>query len=248
VATSLGLTRIARTALPDVPLAFFVTVAIWALFEVFSSDGSSVRTRRWLWLGAAATGFAFLTKGPVAVVLIAIVVPPVVWLERRRRPSRSTWPITAIDLIVAAIIAAAIATPWFVLATMANGWGFLRNFFLGENVDRFLTDRFNQSQPVWYYGGVIVAGLLPWTPFFALFVSRLARIIRTRTISDAGLRLACWSLTPLLFFTASTGKQPRYILPCLVPIAVLLAREIWRRTAGAHRDTLVTAAGVITGL
>lgn len=248
VATSLGLTRIARTALPDVPLACFVTIAIWALLEVFRTDAQASHPRRWLWLAAVATGLAFLTKGPVAVVLLGVVVPPAVWLEWRRNRGRATWPIGGIDILVAIAIVAAIATPWFILATAANGRDFLRNFFLGENVDRFLTDRFNQSQPVWYYGGVIVAGLLPWTPFFAMLVRPLARVLRTRTISDAGVRLAIWSIAPLLFFTASTGKQPRYILPCLVPIGVLLAREIWRRTAAGRRDTLVTALGVTTGV
>ena len=38
-----------------------------------------------------------------------------------------------------------------------------------------------------------------------------------------------WAMVPLLFFTASIGKQPRYILPILPPLALLLAIAI--RTA-----------------
>src|SRR5262249_6168682 len=141
VATSLGLTRIARTALPDVPLACFVTIAIWALLEVFRLDDRPSRPRRWLWIAALATGLGFLTKGPVAIALVGIVVVPVVAIDRwRARGTRTAWPITWTDAIAACAIAVAIAAPWFALATAANGVGFLRDFFVGENVDRFLTD------------------------------------------------------------------------------------------------------------
>jgi 4-amino-4-deoxy-L-arabinose transferase-like glycosyltransferase len=51
---------------------------------------------------------------------------------------------------------------------------------------------------------------------------------------------------PVLFFTASTGKQPRYILPCLVPIAVLIARETWRHLP-RRADALATVGGTLTG-
>src|SRR5262249_20590426 len=74
----------------------------------------------------------------------------------------------------------------------------------------------------------------------------LAEIIEKRRISLVAIRLVAWSVMPLAFFTISTGKQPRYILPCLVPIVILVAREVWTRAA-ARRDTLVTAAGLAIG-
>src|SRR5688572_25346996 len=53
VATSFGYFALARMALPDLPLAFFTTVAIAAAF-----DG------RWILAGVAA-GLGFLVKGPL---------------------------------------------------------------------------------------------------------------------------------------------------------------------------------------
>jgi hypothetical protein len=64
------------------------------------------------------------------------------------------------------------------------------------------------------------------------------------------LRLIVWAALPLLFFTASIGKQPRYILPILPPLAVLLARTLERRLASGdgRRDPLVRGAATAIGL
>ena len=117
----------------------------------------------------------------MAIALPALVVGPVVWLERwRARGSRPAWSVNGLDLTIAAGIGIVIVAPWFALATGANGWRFLRDFFVGENVDRFLTDRFNPAQPAWYYGPVIAGGLLPWSPFLLLLVQPLVSAVRRR--------------------------------------------------------------------
>jgi 4-amino-4-deoxy-L-arabinose transferase-like glycosyltransferase len=248
VATSLGLTRLARSALPDVPLAFFVTMAVWAAHEALGPDTAPARRRRWLCLAAVAVALGFLTKGPVAVALLAVIVGPAIVLERwRARGIRTAWPVTWLDALIATAIAVAIVAPWFVLATRANGWAFLRDFFVGENVDRFLTARFNPAQPAWYYGPVIVGGFLPWSPFLLLLVRPLVSALRRLTLSPTASRLALWVLGPAAFFTLSAGKQPRYIVPCLVPLAMLVARDMWRR-ASVARDGLLVATGTFTGL
>jgi 4-amino-4-deoxy-L-arabinose transferase-like glycosyltransferase len=255
VATSLGLTRLARSALPDVPLALFVTLAIWAATEAFGRDTPPTRRRHWLWLAAIGVALGFLTKGPVAMALLAVVLGPIVLVERWRGRRTAPAPIhplphsavSWLDVSVAAVLVIVIVAPWFVLATEANGWRFLRDFFVGENVDRFLTDRFNPAQPPWYYAPVVAGGLLPWSPFLLLLVGPLVAAARRRSMSTAAARLAFWALGPVVFFTASAGKQPRYIVPCLVPIAVLVARDIWRR-ASAQGDRLLVATGVLAGL
>ena len=59
-----------------------------------------------------------------------------------------------------------------------------------------------------------------------LWMRRSTAGVALRTRSGELLRLGGWALVPLIVFSISVGKQPRYILPCLVPLAVILGMGI----------------------
>ena len=69
-------------------------------------------------------------------------------------------------------------------------------------------------------------------------------LTRRRDIGTLDLRLLLWAVLPLVFFTLSVGKQPRYILPVLPPVAMLLAGSIIERTREwrSHDGARVAAA------
>ncbi|MGH9346679.1 MAG: ArnT family glycosyltransferase [Vicinamibacterales bacterium] len=218
-ATCFGYFAVARMALPDLPLAFFVTLAIASAFD-----------DRWMLAGLAA-GLGFLTKGPLALILPALVFLPVWWRERRRRR------VSARSLALGAVVCAAVGLPWYVAMTAEHGTAYLQSFFVGDNLERFATDRFNSPRSPLFYVPVVAGGLLPWTPYLAVCLWRGGRDLYARglALTDADWRLAIWAAAPLVFFSVSIGKQPRYILPILPPIAVLLARALLRRLEAATR-------------
>jgi 4-amino-4-deoxy-L-arabinose transferase-like glycosyltransferase len=223
VATSFGYYAIARMALPDLPLTFFITLATWAGF-VATLDGDR-HQRRWVLLAAAAMAFGFLTKGPVGVVLPGLVVVPVVLMERRGLNLRGA------DVLPALVVFAAIALPWYTLMWLTHGNAYLEGFFLGDNLERFATDRFNDPRPWWFYGPVIMGGLLPWTPLALVWLNPIWRFLtRRKDIETLELRLVLWAALPVVFYSLSVGKQPRYILPVLPPLAILLAVSVLERT------------------
>jgi 4-amino-4-deoxy-L-arabinose transferase-like glycosyltransferase len=266
-ATSFGVTVLTRMALPDGPLAFFVTLSIWSAFEALGLAPVPVSTdrggrkprwsrRAWLLLSALSLALGALTKGPVAVVLVLLVVAPAVFWERRRAGGQATddaRPIRMRDAVAALALFALVTVPWFVAVTHAQGAGYLRQFFVGENIDRFATTQNNDVRPLWFYGPVVLGGLLPWSPLAILWLQPAVRVLaRTRRLSMLEVRLAAWALAPLVFFSISIGKQPRYVLPCLAPLAVLLGRSIWtrlehHRTAGLPADRLLATAGMLSG-
>lgn len=222
VATAFGYFSIGRLSLPDLPLAFFITLATWTAIRGLADPVS--RPTAWLAVSGAALGLGFLTKGPVGVLIPGLVILPVLWIDRRR----ASWPIRA--LAIAAAIALAIGVPWYAAMGWVHGAAYLDSFFVGDNLERFATDRFNEPRPIWFYGPIVLGGLLPWTPLLAAAVPPagrwLARRVRPGTES---VRLMLWTALPLLFFTASIGKQPRYILPILPPLALLAARAVESR-------------------
>ncbi len=263
-ATSFGYVAVARLALPDLLLACFITLGTWAALNalVAPSRVEPDSRRRWWLLGAgAALACGFLTKGPVGVVLPAIVVGPLAlwrcWTGRVSRPDGTGARLTrlALDVGVLALVVLLLAGPWFAAMTATHGLSYLDRFFVAENVERFVTPRYNTPRPLWYYLPILGAGLLPWSPFMLVWwrpIRRLAQ--RARRIQAVEVWLVVWALAPLFFYSVSAGKQPRYILPILPPLAVLLARGISRRCPRSgpngerpRPDRLLAVAGVTSG-
>jgi 4-amino-4-deoxy-L-arabinose transferase-like glycosyltransferase len=257
VATSFGVVPFARQSLPDMPLAFFVTLSIWAGIEAcLPMDGPNRSVRRarphwWLYGSAVAAALGMLMKGPVAVVLVMAVLLPLVLWERWARTERTTArPIRGGHIAVAVLIFVAIAAPWYVAVTLAQGPEYLRQFFVGENIDRFATAQYNTWRGHMYLP-IIVGGLLPWSAFGLLWLPAVTALIAgRRRLAAVERRLLCWTFGPLTFFMVSIGSQPRYILPCLVPLAILLARTIQERSVRllVRRDWLFIASTVAAGL
>jgi 4-amino-4-deoxy-L-arabinose transferase-like glycosyltransferase len=242
VATAFGYFSIGRLALPDLPLAFFITVSTLAALAGTVDDDA--RATRWLVLAGVAAGLGFLTKGPVALVVAALVLVPVWLLERAR------FRLTLTQALVVFAVALAIGAPWYVAMTLAHGQAYLDSFFIGDNVERFVTSRYNDPRPFWFYLPIVAGGMLPWTPIAAAALPRLWAAARTRLAPRREtVRLLLWALLPLLFFTMSIGKQPRYILPILPPLALLLAREVRERLRSrTGRDGWLQGPAIVIGL
>ena len=223
VATGFGYYSIGRMALPDLPLTFFITTAIWTGLVAMLDDP---RTKaRWVALAAFAVAAGFLTKGPVGLVIPGLVVLPIVLLERRSLNLRLR------DAGIALLIFAVAALPWYGAMWARHGSAYFESFFVGDNFERFATDRFNDPRAWWFYGPVLLGGLLPWTPLALVWIGPIWRFCtRRQDLETVELRLLLWGVLPLAFYSMSVGKQPRYILPVLPPLAILLARSILERT------------------
>lgn len=223
VATSFGYVALGRMSLPDLPLALSVTTTIAT--SLIAIGDRVPRPRQWLLAAAVSAAVGFLTKGPLAVVLPAAVLLPILLIERRVSRVR------AADVLVAAAAFTALAAPWYLAMWWRHGTPYLDSFFVGDNLARFATDRFNEPRPWWYYGPVIVGGVVPWAPYLLLGLGATLRVLTLRGgLGSLETRLAIWMVLPLALFTLSVGKQPRYVLPLLPPIAILIAHGIVDRT------------------
>jgi 4-amino-4-deoxy-L-arabinose transferase-like glycosyltransferase len=218
-----GFLGMGRLLLLDGLLALWVALALLGAFE-------AVRGERLLWRwwlpAAAAAGLGILTKGPVALLLL---VPPL-WGHRllADRSCRIPW---LAHLTFAAVVLA-IAVPWYV-AVCLRAPGFAGYFLWEHNVLRFLSP-FDHLEPVWYYGPVVLAGLLPgtlWAISFIRFLLSGRTGVAQRRCPELGFMLLAggWGI---LFFTLSGCKLPTYVLPAF-PLLCLalgyhLAGAAWR--------------------
>jgi 4-amino-4-deoxy-L-arabinose transferase-like glycosyltransferase len=165
VATNFGYYAIGRLALPDLPLAFFIALSTWAALEGLRPARHAATlpasARAWLLLSAAAAGLAFLTKGPVGAALPALVVGGTLVAVRDWRKAGRTLPFTIGDVVLALLVFLLVAAPWYIAMVEHHGVGYLHRFFVGENLERFATGRYNEPRPPGFYVPIVFGGLLP---------------------------------------------------------------------------------------
>lgn len=220
-----GFLGMGRLLLLDGLLTLCTTLAFFACLEATRGD----RLRWGWWLCAAgACGLGILTKGPVIVVLL---LPP---LLLQRWLSKTGSPISLKAWAAGAGLAVLIVLPWYVAISLRMP-GFLGDFLIKHNLERFL-DPFDHERPIWFYGPVLLGGLLPGTllliSFTRFLLSGRDEIARRRCLELGSLLLAgCWCV---FFFSLSGCKLPTYIMPAFPPLALALgyfvANSAWRES------------------
>ncbi len=225
-----------RLVLLDGLLAFFTTLTLFALGEAIRGPAPG---RGWWLLAGVAAGLGILTKGPVILVL---AVPPVwahAWLSgARARPGAGG---------VAVFLAAAlgVAVPWYVAVGLRLP-GFARYFLWEHNVLRFLAP-FDHLEPAWYYGPVVLLGLLPGS----LLLPALGRWLWTNDESLAERRTAGLGFVLLasawcvLFFSASGSKLATYVLPAFPFLALAVGATLAARDWDRRRSVRAAAVGTL---
>ena len=200
----------------DSQLSLFTTGSLVMFFLGFTA---STHRRRTLYLALFGVfcGLAFLTKGFLAFAVPVVTIGPFLLWERRLRDLKVLpW--------IPILLAVLVSLPW-ALAVHAREPDFWRHFFWVEHVERFTSPEADHPQPFWFLVPFLLGGALPWTMLLPAAISGL----RARGFHDPLLRFAiCWCVVPFLFFSMSSGKLGTYVLPCLAPLAVLLALGLIR--------------------
>ncbi|MDQ0740390.1 lipid IV(A) 4-amino-4-deoxy-L-arabinosyltransferase [Pseudomonas sp. W4I3] len=193
-------------------------VALWFCF-----DSHTRRARLWSWaLLGLACGMGFMTKGFLAWLLpVLIAVPYALWQKR------------SIELFkfgpVAVAVAILVSLPW-ALAVHLQEPDYWHFFFWHEHIQRFAGEDAQHAEPFWYYLPLLVAFALPWV---ALLPSSLKQAWQDKRLPKTAF-LLLWLLMPLAFFSLAKGKLPSYIMPCLLPLALLMGSTLSDKLAQGH--------------
>ena len=235
----------ARNVIFDMPLTFFVTLAMASYWLAETEDFKHP------WRDAiffAAMGIAAITKGPVGFLLPLLSVSAYLALRGRLRELRRLrW-----GLGVPVFLASAL--PWFVAVSVRNP-DFPKYAFWQESLLRFATGQAHRSGGPLYYVPVFLAGFLPWS-FFLLFAG-WNRLRGWRELRQEDRRphlfLLAWTAVIFVFFSISRSKLPGYFLPAMIPLSILMAQvwaELDARTSNRRPDWLTAgfATLVVLGL
>jgi 4-amino-4-deoxy-L-arabinose transferase-like glycosyltransferase len=239
----------AALCMSDMLLTLFDTCTLCFLYA-----GTLTEKRRSIcwWLASVSMGLAFLTKGPVGLVLPAISFLLYLALTKQIKLIKPS------HVLVGGLTAAIVASPWFFAAYHANGMGAMQYFFLHENLERFAGQTYDSRRPIWFMPLSLFTGFLPWSVFLPLaLVGSIKRWRAGLSLPEARteLFLWLWIATVILFFSCSRGKIDYYALPtypaAAALVAIYLGRWIDRRerpviTGGWGLSVCFVAAGFIS--
>ena len=226
----------------DMLLAACVAGSLLAYFA-FTCEPSRQLRGRWSLLVFFLLALGFLTKGPVAVVLFGL--PVLVWTVRWRewKSLRDHRWVTGILLFLVLV------TPWFVLSEQRNP-GFLKYFFLNENLLRFVKHEYGDAYGVGHMymrGTALLMFLGATAPLCLLGVWRVARSrsvsrVLTRTDKQAGFLFLGFAVGTL-FWCLARQLLTTYMLPMVPLCAAWLALTL--RDEAALRRKVVLAASIL---
>jgi 4-amino-4-deoxy-L-arabinose transferase-like glycosyltransferase len=216
----------------DVALVPWVNLALLLFWE---SDRGGWRGREWGCTAAAGVvlGLAILTKGLAGVALVGIAYGGYLIVSRRLRP------IHCLRAALALILAAMVASSWYIAVENVKP-GFLYYYFFERHVLGFLTSsQPHGAAPWWYYLPILLAGGIPWIVYLPVLVRDAVDRWRNRTPAAADLRgnrpllfVVCWFVGCTLFLTLSRSKLVTYIWPVFPALAIMTALVWTRRIEG----------------
>jgi 4-amino-4-deoxy-L-arabinose transferase-like glycosyltransferase len=280
-ASSLGIIVFSRGASFDIILTFPITAALVSFFIFDRAEtrplgsvaigrteidsASSVRSPRSFTLAfppgtAALVGFYFfvgvaiLAKGLVGIVFPYAIVTFYHLLA---------WKRPRVELIVSlfwgTLLAAAVASLWYVPMYLVNGWKFIDEFFIQHHFQRYTSNKYFHPQPFYFFFWVLPLMTIPWLPFFfaglwkgmnEIFQRNDARQQRGKVkgaFRSLLLFAFAWLLVPLVFFSFSGSKLPGYIMPAVPAALIIAALYVWRFVGESdRRRTLVVGLGAAT--
>ena len=220
LASSLMVLIIGTSATSDAVTLPFIVAAV-AIFV--RSMGSGMRAHHIILMGVAL-GFGMLTKGPIGVLPIPVILTTL-WLNRKTKPGLVR-PLC--QLGAALTIGVLIFLAWAIPVNNATGGEFLR-IFIGRHV---LT---RAIKPMEHHGGnilvylpyylpVIIVGFFPWTLHLpGAFSATLGGRIGGQYCRPL---LIGWVVSIFTIMTLAVTKLPHYILFIWPALALAVAGTI----------------------
>ena len=227
-ASMAGVLAFARGASTDMPVSAPLCMALLAWWAWNETEKKS-----WLAVFYALLALGALAKGPVAPAFAVLIIAAYAVLRRDGKIFFRTiwWPGFGLFL--------ALALPWYI-AVQNKVPQFFHVFFVEHNLERFGTNLYRHTQPLWYYIPVFVLASMPWVaielPALGIAIRDLVAKVRSAgedaepDAADDNLVhfLILWTLIPVIFFSISRSKLPGYILPAIPPAGILTAAFLHR--------------------
>lgn len=232
IATSLEFIMLAKYAILDIVLTFYIGLALVAYFSVYFCKEN--HKKFYWWAFYVFTGLAVMAKG---IPGIAVPFGTVFFTSIMAKKFKEIFK--PVFLIPGLILFCLIVLPWHILMFKIHDPLFFNEYIVKHHLHRFLNTPHNEigrKQPFYYYFIVVLWGFIPWIfSIIAVFIDKIknwgklhyvekVKNFDFSTLDNTHKLLAlCWvtAFWIMLFFSMSSTKLATYILPVYFPLAVI---------------------------
>lgn len=233
LATSLEFIMLAKYAILDIVLTFYVGLALVCYFQVYFCQEN--HKKFYWWAFYFFTGLAVMAKG---IPGIAIPFGTVFFTSIMAKKFKEIFK--PLYIIPGAIIFLLIVLPWHIIMFKKYDPLFYNEYIIKHHLHRFLNTANNEigrKQPFYYYFLVVLWGFIPWVfSMIAVFVDKIKNwgklhyVEKVKNFDFASMdnvhkALAlCWVtvIWIMFFFSSSSTKLATYILPIYYPLAIIV--------------------------
>lgn len=212
LATSLEFWIVSKMVITDSILFLFDGMALGFLFLAFQTE-----KQKFYYLSYSMAALAVLTKGPVGIILPAMIAVVYLVISKKYYLFKKVWNLSAISLFFV------IALPWYLYMYFVHGNDFIAGFLGLHNVTRAMVSEHPKDNVFYYYLVVLPICLLPWS---GIFIRSIYQTIKERHLDDRQLYLFCWIGVTVVFYTLMATKYLTYIYIVLLPATILIALQL----------------------
>jgi 4-amino-4-deoxy-L-arabinose transferase len=205
----LGVSKLVST---DIYLTMFVVITQYFYFKQIYERKSLVNAI----LIGLFMGLGFMSKGPIIFLftLLPYFIAKIFFLEYRK-------VFDARSIMSGAMVFLLVGLPWYI-AVMIKNPELFHYFLKVQTVDRVATDRFNRTEPFYYFFIVLFLSFLP----YSIYVFR--GLFRFKSLNNHLKIMYLFIIAPFIVFTISKSKLSTYILP-FYPIMCVLTYNLLKR-------------------
>ncbi len=226
--------RYARLAVPDMPLIFFETLALYFFIRYYeaytkktallSAENLGIGFNRVLRINAAlffaSLAVAFLIKGPAGVV-IPVLISGIFCLIRKEKVFRPT------DVFIGITLFMLITVPWFYVMCKRYAGKYADQVILREILQRLGWGETRAIVMVYikgfiFYAVKLVIKFLPYSLFMPFAFLVCARNKERRNYGN--VFLAIWVSAVFLFFVFVAERRAHYLLALAPAVSIITGR------------------------
>src|SRR5262249_48539976 len=206
----------ATFALASIGLFDMIFTALLFGGLTFLLEASATTSRVREAIGYALVSLAVMIKGPVAIVLVALLCVAA-WAVGGQPRERITWLRWKTGLLAAALG----ASPWFIWMFAHFGDAFVQGYVLAGNLYYFTQPEAWSGRAInhVFYVRTFAGGFFPWS---AIALARLWELLRRRVVAGPDETILwLWVVVVFSFFSVARFKVDHYIFPAGAALCLL---------------------------